>query len=54
MVSIIRSLLTAFLTRRVLQLVILELIDWYVKKSNTKLDDSIWKQVRRELNGSQG
>ena len=45
------SIATKMLTQKVLIAILLKLGDWLVLRSENKLDDKVWEEVKKALNG---
>ena len=46
---VISKLLTGLLSEKILKAVLLKLGDYFIKKSDNKLDDEIWAEVKKAL-----
>ena len=49
--ALLGSIATKMLTQKVLIAIIIKLGDWLVKRSENELDDKIWDEVKKALNG---
>jgi len=46
---VVSKLLTGLLSEKILKAVLLKLGDYFIKKSDNKLDDEIWAEVKKAL-----
>jgi hypothetical protein len=46
---VISKLMTGLLSEKILKAVLLKLGDYLIKKSDNKLDDEIWAEVKKAL-----
>ena len=46
---VVSKLLTELLSEKILKAVLLKLGDYFIKKSDNKLDDEIWAEVKKAL-----
>ena len=46
---VISKLMTSLLSEKILKAVLLKLGDYLIKKSDNKLDDEIWAEVKKAL-----
>ena len=49
--ALLGSIATKMLTQKVLIAIMIKLGDWLVKRSENELDDKIWDEVKKALNG---
>ena len=49
--ALLGSIATKMLTQKVLIAIMINLGDWLVKRSENELDDKIWDEVKKALNG---
>ena len=49
--AILGSIATKMLSQKVLIAILLRLGDWLVKRSQNELDDKVWAEVKKALNG---
>ena len=49
--ALLGSVATKMLSQKVMIAIVLKLGDWLVKKSENKLDDALWAEVNKALNG---
>ena len=49
--ALLGTVATKLLTQKVMIAIVLKLGDWLVKKSENKLDDVLWAEVKKALNG---
>ena len=48
---ILGSIATKMLSQKVMIAILLKLGDWLVGRSENKLDDKVWEEVKKALNG---
>ena len=46
---VVSKLLTSLLSEKILKAVLLKLGEYFIKKSENKLDDEIWAEVKKAL-----
>ena len=46
---VVSKLLTSLLSEKILKAVLLKLGDYFIAKSDNKLDDQVWAEVRKAL-----
>ena len=49
--ALLGTIATKMLTQKVMIAIVLKLGDWLVKRSENKLDDVLWSEVKKSLNG---
>ena len=49
--AILGSIATKMLSQKVLIAILLKLGDWLVARSENQLDDKVWEEVKKALNG---
>ena len=49
--ALLGSVATKMLSQKVMIAIVLKLGDWLVKRSENKLDDVLWSEVKKSLNG---
>ena len=49
--ALLGSIATKMLSQKVMNAILLKLGDWLVARSENQLDDKVWEEVKKALNG---
>ena len=49
--ALLGSIATKMLSQKVMIAILLKLGDWLVSRSENQLDDKVWEEVKKALNG---